>query len=219
MRPTTLFLKLALAALLGTACAAASASNPSNDIVVNGSFQDNNIGNAPWAYLSSVVGWTSTGPFEIEKGNNAGGWSSFNPADNGNQYLELDSTELTTISQDLHTSKGTTYDLSFQYSGRSDTPGQAASEMAVYWNGKQIAVITEPAKSGWVTFNFDNLVATGKNTDLSFAALGPTSAPSYGNYLDNVVVRNVPAVPEAGSFAMLAAGLAFVTYSVRRRRQ
>jgi len=218
MRPSTLFLKLAVAALLGTACAAASATSSKN-IVVNGSFEDNNIGNVPWTYLSSVVGWKSTGPFEIEKGSNAGGLPSFNPTDKGKQYLELDSTELTTVSQDLHTKKGDSYDLSFQFSGRADTPGQAASEMAVFWNGKQIGIVTEPATSGWVTVNFNNLVATGKSTDLSFEALGPKNAPSYGNYLDNVVVRNVPCVPEAGNFAMLAAGMAFMAISVRRRRQ
>jgi hypothetical protein len=149
MRPSTLFLKLAVATLLGMACAAASAANPSKNIVVNGSFQDNNIGNVPWTYLSSVVGWTSTGPFEIEKGSNAGGLSGFNTTDKGSQYLELDSTELTTVSQDLHTKKGATYDLSFDFSGRADTPGGTASEMAVYWNGKEIGVVTEPAKSGW----------------------------------------------------------------------
>ena len=206
-------------ALLGAACAAAPALAGATNIVVNGSFQDNQIGNVPWAYLSAVTGWTSTGPFEIEKGNNAGGWPSFNPTDNGNQYLELDSTELTTVSQDLHTSKGTSYDLSFQYSGRSDTPGQAPSDMAVYWNGKLIDTISASHNSGWVNFNFNNLVATGSNTELSFKALGPTSAPSYGNYLDNVVVSAVPAVPEAGTFGMLAAGLALVTYVAHRRRQ
>ncbi len=216
MRLSSLCIKLVL--LLGAACGASSAL-AANNIVVNGSFQDNKIGNVPWAYLSSVTGWTSTGPFEIEKGNNAGGWASFNPTDNGNQYLELDSTELTTVSQDLHTKKGSTYDLSFQFSGRSDTPGQAPSTMAVYWNGTLLKTITEPAKSGWVTFTFDNLIATGKDTELSFKALGPTNAPSYGNYLDNVVVTSVPAVPEASSFGMLAIGLAFVTYTVRRRRQ
>ena len=216
MRLSSLCVKLVL--LLGAACGASTAL-AANNIVVNGSFQDNKIGNVPWAYLSSVTGWTSTGPFEIEKGNNAGGWASFNPTDNGNQYLELDSTELTTVSQDLHTKKGSTYDLSFQFSGRSDTPGQAPSTMAVYWNGTLLKTITKPAKSGWVTFTFDNLIATGKDTELSFKALGPTNAPTYGNSLDNVVVPSVPAVPEASSFGMLAIGLAFVTYTVRRRRQ
>lgn len=218
MRLSSLCLKFGLAAVLGTVCALASAANPSKNLVVNGSFEDNKI-NGPWTYLNNVTGWKSTGPFEIERGRNAGGLPGFDLTDNGNQYLELDSTKLTTISQDLRTSKGTTYDLSFDFSGRPDTPGDAASKMAVYWNGKLLGVITEPAKSGWVSFNFDNLTVSGKSTDLSFKALGPTNAPSYGNYLDNVVVRAVPAVPEAGTSAMLAAGLLMLAYTARRRRQ
>ena len=218
MRMSSVFLKSAV--LLGAFCAAFSAMAKPTNLVVNGSFQDNQIGNEPWAYLNNIAGWKSTGPLEIERGNNAGGLSSFNPTDNGNQYLELDSTELTTISQSLHTTKGRSYDLSFQFSGRSDTPGQAPSEMAVYWNGTRIGTLTEPSDSGWVTFNFDNLVATGNHTLLSFQALGPTSAPSYGNYLDNVVVnRAVSAVPETRTTGMLAAGLALIAFSVRRRQR
>ncbi len=68
-------------------------------------------------------------------------------------------------------------------------------------------------------FNYFAVCMAGSWRALSFKALGPTSAPSYGNYLDNVVVTGVPAVPEAGSFGMLAIGLAFVTYVVRRRRR
>ncbi len=209
---------LQFAAFFGFAVSSSCALAATN-IVVNGSFEANNIGNIPWTYLSSVTGWTSTGEFEIEKGSNAGGWSSFNPADAGGQYLEINSTQLTTVSQSLSTTKGSHYDLSFDYSGRSDTPGNAPSKMAVYWNGTQIAVLTESATSGWQSFTFDNLVASGGHSVLSFQSLGPTSAPSYGSYLDNVVVHSVSAVPEPGTYAMLIAGLAMLAYAKRRRQQ
>lgn len=211
-------LSVVCAVVLGLACSASSAVAATN-IVTNGSFEANNIGNVPWTYLSSVTGWTSTGEFEIQKGSNAGGWGSFNTADAGNQYLELNSTKLTTVSQVLNTSKGTTYELSFDFSGRSDTPGGAPSKMAIYWNGVDIGTVSAKPNSGWIDLSFDNLIATAGKTTLSFKSLGPTSAPSYGSYLDDVVVTAVPSVPEPASMAMLLGGLGMLAFTIHRRKQ
>lgn len=199
-----------LAVMLGT-----SAMSQAANLVTNGSFEADSIGNQAWAYLNSVTGWTSTGLFEIQKGNDNGGYAAFNSSYDGIQYLELNSTTLTTVSQTLNTVAGQGYTLSFAFSGRSDTPNLLKSALEVYWNGTKLSTFKANAKSDWIEVSIDApLFATSSQTVLSFKSIAPVAAPSYGSYLDAV---NVSAVPEPSTYAMMALGLGLLGFAARRR--
>lgn len=218
MKPSATFLKLA--ALL--ALSSAGAAHAATELVVNGSFEANQI-SSPWAPLSSVTGWSSSAggasAFEIQRGATQGGLSGFNPlAANGTQYLELNTDRLTSVSQSLSTSTSGLYSLSFAYSGRPDTAGHATSSMNVYWGATLLTPSPLIGNTGgsWQTFTLNNLHASGALTNLRFESVGPLSSPTYGSYLDNVSV--MAAVPEAESYAMMLLGLGLLGFVLRRKQ-
>ena len=210
-------------ALLSSAAFAAQADT----LVLNGSFEATNIGSAPWTYLSAVTGWQSSlaggSAFEIQKGATQGGLSGFNStAFDGKQYLELNTTQFTTVSQNLATHAGNSYSLSFAYSGRPDTANHAASAVEVFWGGQKIFSTTAGAQSGWHLYTIDNLKANGNSTLLSFASIAPSSSVSYGSYLDAVQVSTfhptTAPIPEPGTWALMLTGLLAMGMLVRQRR-
>ena len=200
-------------ALLSSSLAAHA--NIVTNIVTNGGFEADCICGNPWKLLSNVTGWSSTGLFEIQKGSDTGGLPVFNTSYEGKQYLELNSTGLTTVSQLLPTVTGALYDLTFAYSGRSDTPGGLKSALEVFWGSDKLVSTKVSPHSDWIEYSFDDLVAGSSSTLLSFRSTGPIAAPGYGSYLDGVVVT---AVPEPGVGAMLLAGLGAMGLMFRRRK-
>ena len=217
--PATIVNIAALATLLSAG--AASAATP--ELVVNGSFENNSISSS-WAAVSSVTGWTSSASgssaFEIQKGSTQGGSSGFMPsAAAGVQYLELNTDRLTSISQTIATTAGSSYLLSFAYSGRPDTAGNASSLMNVYWGSTLLtpSPLVGTTTPTWQTFS-QTVSALGSSTVLRFESVGPTSASSYGSYLDNVSV-SVSAVPEPQTWAMMLLGLGLMGFIARRKRQ
>jgi len=185
------------------------------ELVTNGGFEADSIGSSSWSYLSTITGWSSTGTFEIQKGSDVGGLSEFNTAYEGTQYLELNSTGLTTVSQSLATTIGEAYSLSFAFSGRSDTPSGLSSKIEVYWGGDKVATLSAKPTSSWIEITLDDLIATSASTLLSFKSVAPSG--SYGSYLDGVSV--VAAVPEPATYGMLAVGLGIVGWVGSRRKQ
>ena len=216
--PATILNIAALATLLS-----AGAASAATELVVNGSFESNSIGSS-WAAVSSVTGWTSSASgnsaFEIQKGSTQGGVSGFMPtAANGVQYLELNTDRLTSISQTISTSAGSNYLLSFAYSGRPDTAGNASSLMNVYWGNTLLTAspLVGTTTPTWQTFS-QSVSALGASTVLRFESVGPASASSYGSYLDNVSL-SVSAVPEPQTWAMMLLGLGLMGFIARRKRQ
>lgn len=201
-------------AICGALLAASSGVNAAN-MVVNGGFEADTISGA-YEQLANVTGWQSDGLFEIQRGSDHGGWPAFNTAFEGEQYLELNSTNLTSIWQDLATTSGGLYNLSFAYSGRSDTPGDLNSALEVYWGGAQVVATSVTSHSGWVEYHFSNLLASNSLTTLKFVSIEPQNASSYGSFLDGVVVT---AVPEPSTYGMLALGLGVMGLISRRKRQ
>ena len=206
-------LALTMVAALGASAAARA------ELVKNGGFEANVISGG-YQQLSAVDGWTSSASgaaaFELQKGTMQGGISGFNPyAYEGKQYLELNAGALTTISQSIATGGGL-YSLSFAYAGRPDTPGGVASMMNVYWGDTKLnaSPLVGQTNGSWSVFTIKDLTATNASTWLRFESIGPTSAPSFGSYLDAVSVNR--AVPEPGSIALLSLGVAGLALSRRR---
>jgi hypothetical protein len=201
---------------------AASAHAAGANLVKNGSFEANAItDSAGWQQVAAVTGWTSsvTGndAFELQKGASQGGQGGFDPlANTGSQYLELNTDQFTSVSQNIATATSGVYTVSFAYNGRPGTPGNAASTMEVFWGGKLVDTVTGNTSGTWQTASL-NLAATAGATELTFKSIGPTSAPSYGSYLDSVSVT--APVPEPGTYAMLLAGLGLIGYTARRNRK
>lgn len=193
----------ALLALITLSASALAAPAPvGGNLLANGSFESTAVANGSWVNVSTTPGWTwLAGPgtgFEIR--NNVAG-----QAQNGSNYLELDTNGNTTIGQTLaNLTAGTSFELSFWYSPREF---QAASTNGIraFWNGVQLGdTLSGLGGSGnaWTQYRF-NLTAQAGNNQLSFAAVG--SSDGLGGSLDNVSVRRLP---EPGSLALTFAALA-----------
>ncbi|SFL97519.1 FxDxF family PEP-CTERM protein [Rugamonas rubra] len=214
----TSFIRLAAAATL----LAAGAANADTNLVVNGSFEAPLI-NTAWTPASTVPGWTSSAggnsAFEIQTDGAHGGNGGFNShAADGQQYLELNTDRLTSITQNVTTSGLATYTLSFAYAGRPDTANGATSSMNVYWGGQLLnaSPLIGLVNNSWSVFTLSGLHAAGASTELKFESLGPLSSPTYGSYLDNVSVT--AAVPEPETYAMMLLGMGIVGFIARRKK-
>ncbi len=116
--------------------------NSGTNLVTNGSFETNNGASNTFSAGASVTvsGWTAIGGegFEVWKNFNSGGPGA---ASNGTSLLELDvAAGLNGISQNITTSAGQKYVLSFDFSGRSTAP---TSSIEVYWQNNHRYHLTD----------------------------------------------------------------------------
>jgi hypothetical protein len=188
---------LALLALATFGLSAVAAPN----LITNGSFESTTVANGNWVAVSSIAGWTwLAGPgtgFEVR--NNIAG-----AAQDGKNYIELDTNGNTLIGQYLDLSGGVSYDLSFWYSPR-EYVAASSNGIQVFWNGVQIGdTLTGVGGVGnnWTQYEYHLTAQAGRNL-LSFASVG--SSDGYGGSLDNVSLRSLP---EPGSLALTFAALA-----------
>ena len=210
-------LKTALAAALLTAGPAFATGN----IVVDGSFETGVVEPAgTYGYYAGLPGWTLANGPSIEVRNALVG-----TAEDGANFVELDSQANSGMSQVLGTVTGQTYSLSFYYSNRSlDTSYNSVfaggivpvdSQGLSYDVGAGAVVVgAQPANTtsdnAWVHYT-TTFTATGPTT-LTFEAVG--TSDSWGSSLDNI---EVSAVPEPAPFALMGAGLVLLAGLARRR--
>ena len=192
-----------LAAALLAAPVLASASN----LVTNGSFEANVQGAGSWNIYSSLTGWTGTPNIELR--NNVAG-----AAFDGVNYVELDTYSNSGMFQDVATTTGAHYTLSFAYSARPFTGN--TNDINVYWNGSLVQALAGTNGTGahnWAVYSVDVVGGAGSTSRLTFNAAGVSD--SYGGSLDAVSVTS--AVPEPQTYALLLAGLGAVFFLARRR--
>ena len=227
MNPAVAAGALALAAMLGSAGASAN-------LIVNGSFE--NVKNGPtdiapasgeWITVyngtgapgysaadnnrrvGSITGWTF-GSYGVEVRNDVVG-----AAHDGNNFIEIDTTQNAWISQRVNTIKDQEYELTFYASPREGV-APASNQLKVFWNGTLLDTLkkTGVGNTGnvWDEYSF-TVTGTGAKVPLRFAAVG--TSDRFGMGLDNVSLTAVPLPPAAILFGGALFGLAVVG---RRRR-
>ncbi|OWQ93715.1 hypothetical protein CDN99_04490 [Roseateles aquatilis] len=175
------------------------------NLLTNGSFESTVVGSGSYTIVNSTAGWT-VGPNGLEIRNNVAG-SAFD----GVNFVELDTTANSWISQTLNTVFGATYTMSFAYANRPDQLGAASNGLS--WSiGSLSGLVGNNTNTTWQTFT-TTFTGTGSPMTLKFAAAGISD--SYGTSLDKV---SVTAVPEPESLALLLAGLGAMGVVLRRRK-
>lgn len=176
------------------------------NIVINGSFEDPAIQYSALLPDSEVTGWKLAKGTVIEVQNSANG-----PAKSGSQYVELDSSESSAITQTIPTTPGSTYMLSFSFSPR---PGYDGTEnlLDVRWGDELVAYLRTNGAglttTKWYTYRYA-LTASSDSTVLTFEDKGISD--SYGTLVDNIIVEVLNQCPmvNAGADANVIEGSVF----------
>lgn len=176
------------------------------NLLINGSFEADVQATGTFSNPAMLTGWTG-GPHGIELRDNVAG-----SAYDGKNFIELESTANSSMSQSFSTTIGQTYLLSFFYEQRPDNLGAASDGMS--WSAGNMSDVAfgQDTISSWTQVN-SSFVATGLTTTLTFKALG--TSDSMGTSLDAVSV--VSAVPEPASYQLALLGLAACGVAARRR--
>ncbi|MES2739775.1 MAG: PEP-CTERM sorting domain-containing protein [Pseudomonadota bacterium] len=183
----------------------AGGSVHATELVVNGSFEAIPVQpHTTRFFYIALPGWMPfDGPVEVRNDNDG-------VAADGSNFVELDSDQNSGMYQDISTTAGQRYSLSFQYQDRVFQPSFTQG-LEVYWGGQLLTSVA--SAQPWTTLTFDNLVGAAGSTRLTFHAAGQSD--SLGTSLDDV---SVTAVPEPHSYAMMVLGLAMVGGVARRKR-
>ncbi len=199
--------RLLAAALVALPFAGFAATD--DNLLTNGSFESTLLRNGSWSNLSSIDGWT-VGNKGVEVRNNVSG-----SALDGHNFVELDTTGNSSISQSFATVAGYTYELSFSYANRGDNKGVSSNGLS--WQlGSLSGTVGQNTSTSWATYT-TSFIGTGSPMTLSFAAIGRSD--SYGTSLDNVSISLLSTVPEPQGYALMLAGLGTVGLLARRRRR
>jgi hypothetical protein len=157
------------------------------NLIQNGSFEESATFNGKWALLTELNGWTLTSEkakhFEVQT-------SALNiiQAYDGNQYLELDSTNNYGINQTIQTAPGGDYVISFYYSPRKNNR-ENTNKLELSWDGQKIATLESKVR-GWQHYTY-NVKATKSETQIQISGAGKSD--SLGALIDNVKLEKFDA--------------------------
>jgi VCBS repeat-containing protein len=163
-----------------------SLATNSAQLLVNGSFEADKLGNGQWSLFNGITGWKTNTQVEIQ--NNV-----TNKASDGAQVVEMDAdNKVDNLYQDVQTVAGHAYELTFDTATRGDTKHTDAIE--IYWNGVKIGTV-DPQSTTWQSNSFQ-VIGTGGSDRLEFREVGGNN-DNYGGLLDNVALKGMgTTVPE-----------------------
>ena len=185
-------------------------------VLVNGSFETNNVGSG-YRYAESGVaasGWTFSGGAGVSANHTA--WSGYTGAGNYFAFLQNSAT----VKQQIQVTSLTELAVSFAMSQRSAWNQGGAQTVAMMLDGIILGIYTPYADGGWDSWqNYSAVaskVAAGQHW-LSFVGLNPYHAADTAVFLDQVSLAVTP-VPEPEIYMSLLVGLCGLGW-VRRQRQ
>ncbi|MEN9405086.1 MAG: hypothetical protein RLY47_45 [Candidatus Parcubacteria bacterium] len=162
-------------------------------VVANGGAWEQFANGTPLlGWVADLVNTTTDAPLEIQSGYS--GWVGH---DGSEQYAELDSTAPTTISQDVPTTPGNKYRLTYWRAARPGTePTNNANRALV--DGVEVDSNVFASVGGnpdWYPSPVIEFTAANTLTNIAFKDDG-SSADSYGTFIDDVALYCVPPVEE-----------------------
>lgn len=200
-------LKAGVVAVLVLGAVGAQAAN----LVANGSFEADSQRPNTWSIYSNLTGWTG-GRGGVELRNHVAG-----VAQNGVNFVELDTTKNSKISQKIGITHAGSYALSFWYQARPDNGNRNSNTDALGWsfggyNGTVLNNWKAIGATDWQQFKQTFTITDVGQKTLAFSALGKSD--SYGGSIDNV---SVSLIPEPKIYALFLVGLGLMGTIVRRR--
>jgi hypothetical protein len=194
--------------LLAAAILIAMVGSASANLITNGSFEDPALSNGSWTIFANIPGWTGTNA-GIEVRNNVAGI-----AEDGNNFVELDSNSNSGMYQTVTTVASSTYTLSYYYAPRQNVAFES-NYIELYFDGKLIDSISgySTSDNAWSLRSF-TVTGTGNDT-IKFMAAGTDD--SYGGSIDNVSMN--AAVPEPTSLLLFGTGIFGIGMAAWRKRK
>jgi hypothetical protein len=197
-------LKAKFAALIAGVFLAGSAHA---NLIVNGSFEDNQVANGSWNWFpaSSVNGWDGS---NVEIWHNLFGI----PAVDGSQVAELNAdgpnSGAWSIFQSFATVIGQSYDVAFSYRARE------SSDLFNFTVGSINQNFINNDTSAWKLFS-GSFVANSVLTTLTFTSL---NSGTLGNLIDDVKVNASANLPESNTIGLFAIGLIGLGFARRKAK-
>lgn len=191
----------------------------SANLVVNGSFEDNELRFNTWKWFdsSNVAGW---GGSNIEIWHHLFKFQSYE----GSQHAELNAHsgkgQAYSIFQTISTEIGSVYDFSFAYSARSNTNEAFQVDVISGKTNIYSQLVTDHTVKTWSVFD-DDFTAVAAETVLMFTSVTPSTG-TLGNLLDDVKVTARPTIAKAATqvaepYSPLLFGLVLAGWFVSRR--
>lgn len=179
---------------------AEAAKHAAGEMLVDGSFEQADVGHNTWGHQAVVGGWHSGSEVEVW-GRDFYGVK----ATDGVKVAELDYDHgLSNMYQNVATVSGQSYTFTFDYSQRSDA-ASSSNTVQVFWNGELVGSV-DPASTDWSHASFQ-VIGTGGSDRIEFREEAGDN-DSLGGLIDNASLRATPVVVPADALMLKAADVA-----------
>ena len=149
----------------------------SDNLVLNGGFENHDEISATVGGYVDLPGWNSQGGWAVVQGAD-----SDTPAPSGSSQIQLDDGKNLSVFQDIETQAGARYELNLAYSAGDFDIGHYSNSVEVWWNNQRIAIL-HGTDNSWDKYTY-SLLATSESSRLEFRGVG--AADGSGGLIDMV---------------------------------